>query len=439
MVRFKEYIAKLNYFFTLLFIFALSFKDSYIPTILVLWIGTWVFEGNLKKKFLSFPYSNKLFLALLFYFVLTVISIFRSKDIAYGWFHVQEKLSMIFFPIIIAGLNKKIRKNYKTLLFTFALGSFTAAIFILLYAFYSNLIIENGTWYIKYWVWQESINQSVWQLINLRVSTFSYSRLSILMHPAYFAMFLVFSIIILIYLYKQKFFTKRIYKIILLVAILFMVLMIYLLQSSAGLLVLGVLALISALYEIKKGYRKRFIFIAVFILAIGLTAILFSKAFQTRLSLLNKNIINQSKVSTLKDGNRPAIWYSSFQIIKENFWFGVGPANIYNKLIEKYKAYGFNEAAKERLNAHNQYLESFTGLGIFGFLALMYIIIGGFVYAYKHKHYLLFFLLLILSINFLFESMLSRINGILFMMLFYSMFVFMKLEDEHQQNTKIEQ
>ena len=54
--------------------------------------------------------------------------------------------------------------------------------------------------------------------------------------------------------------------------------------------------------------------------------------------------------------------------------------------------------------------------------------IYGFVIAYKKRQYLLFFLLLILSINFLFESMLNRMAGVLFMMFFYSLFVFMKIE-----------
>lgn len=118
--------------------------------------------------------------------------------------------------------------------------------------------------------------------------------------------------------------------------------------------------------------------------------------------------------------------FTAFEIIKENFWFGTSPANLTSELEKKYTEYGFIKAEKEHLNAHNQYLETFAGLGILGFLSLLYILSYGFVYAYKNKHYLLFFLLLILAINFMFESMLNRMAGVLFMMFFYSLFVFMK-------------
>ncbi len=151
---------------------------------------------------------------------------------------------------------------------------------------------------------------------------------------------------------------------------------------------------------------------------------------QTILKQTDSILKEPDKVELKKMDARFQTNFAAFQIIKENFWFGVGPANMYDELKKQYKKYGFEKAAEERLNAHNQYMETFAGLGIFGFLALMYILIGGFVYAYRNKHYLLFFLLLILSINFLFESMMNRMNGILFMMLFYSLFVFMKREDD---------
>ncbi len=83
------------------------------------------------------------------------------------------------------------------------------------------------------------------------------------------------------------------------------------------------------------------------------------------------------------------------------------------------------DAELEKLNSHNQYLETCAGLGIFGFVSLLYILIYGFIITYKKRHYLLFFLLVILSINFMFESMLNRMSGVLFMIFFYSLFVFM--------------
>jgi O-antigen ligase len=117
------------------------------------------------------------------------------------------------------------------------------------------------------------------------------------------------------------------------------------------------------------------------------------------------------------------------QVIKENFWFGTSPANLTDELIKKYKELGFEKAALDNLNSHNQYLETFAGLGIFGFLTLLFIMVYSFVLSIKKRNYLLFFFIIIVSINFIFESMLNRMAGILFMMFFISLLIFADIKE----------
>ena len=424
------YLHKLNYFFFLLFVFALPFKDNYLPTILVLWVFTWLLEGNLKQKFLAFQYKESLFIALAFYFLLYITALFQTGNLQEGIKYIQHNLSILFFPLIISGSNKLIKKNIKIILWVFVLGTLISSLYMIFHALYVNIHFENGVWAIKLSSWEGfSEKYTFFELINNRTNNFSYRYLSYYIHPSYFSMYVLFSIIILVNFLRIKLIRKKIYLTVVSIVILFFVLLIYLLQSKAGFIAFTVNSFFVIVFEIYRKKQKRYFFTGIIILSVGITFALLSIRMQTILEQTDSILKQPDKIELKKMDVRFQTNYAALQIIKENFWFGVGPANMYDELKKQFKKYGFEKAAEERLNAHNQYLETFAGLGIFGFLSLMYIIIGGFVYAYKHKHYLLFFLLLILSVNFLFESMLNRINGILFMMLFYSLFVFMKTND----------
>jgi len=132
MLLIKKYIkiisSDINYKFLLLFILWLPLKDDYLPIILALWIFTWLLEGNFKSRINLFPHKPA-YLGLLIYFLLTVFALFSSNDFEYGFFHVQEKLSMVFFPIFLAGASQKVKQNYKTILLVFILGNLIATIY----------------------------------------------------------------------------------------------------------------------------------------------------------------------------------------------------------------------------------------------------------------------------------------------------------------------
>ena len=417
---------------TLLLSFSFPLKDKFLLITVSLWVLFWLSEGNLKTKFIGFNYKNPLYIALSIYFILIVISSILTGSISDAWFQIQKKLSLVFFPIIFAGANKKIKSNTNLILLAFVIANLVVSVYLLTNTFFSNLIIENGHWHIKYWAWPKFKTYTFFELINNRMNVFSYGFLSKFIHPSYFSMYILFSIIILVYLLRTNFFNKPMYKYISIIVIFYFIGFIYLLQSRAVFFALALTIFFVFLFEILRKKQKRYFFTGIVILSIGIIIILSSTRMQKVIKQTSSLLKNPEKIELRKMDARFQTNYAAIQIIKENFWFGVGLPNIYDELEKQYEKSDFKTVAKERLNTHNQYLETFAGMGVFGFLALMYILIGGFIHAYKHKHYLLFFLLLILSINFLFESMLVRANGIVFMMFFYSMFVFMEPKTESQ-------
>lgn len=426
--RIKEYLpSKIHYFALLLFILWLPLNDGFLPAIMTFWIFTWLLEGNFKERTQQF--QNKTYYSgFLVYFVLTALSIIHTINIENGITEIQIKLSLAFFPIILSGSNKIIKNNSKTILIIFVIANIVASILCLGNAFIESVVTENNHTIFKFYIFDYKI-YSFWDLINTRNSHFSYIFLSIFKHPSYFSMFIIFSIIIIIYFFKKDYVKKLKWIIICVSILLFFVFIIYLLQSRASHITFGAVLVLIPLVELYKKKKKRFVFIStalfIFILTFFLTI---SKIKSNIVDVIQMNR-NMDNMELSESDSRIQIWYASIQVIKENFWFGTSPANLTLELSKKYNELGFTEAANEKLNCHNQYLETFAGLGIFGFLSLLFIMIYSFVISIKRQNYLLFFLMIILAINFMFESMMNRMAGILFMMFFISLLVFANIPE----------
>jgi len=422
-IKYKTKLSQINYLATLLFIFWLPLKDDFLPVTLAFWILTWLLEGNFKGRIKSFPFKL-LYLSMLVYFSLTVISLFYTRDLQVGFFQVQEKLSMVFFPIFLAGSNQKVKQNYKNLLYVFVVGNFVASLYCLANAFATSLVIENGSYSLHHYMDSYYVNYSFWEMVNLRYSHFSYTYLSIFKHPSYFSMYIIFSIIIIIYLIRIGHIKKIWARSLGIFCMLFFIFMLYLLQSRAGIISFAAVLIGIPIMEIKQKMKKKYFFPVLIIIVAFIYFIFSNSMIGKSVSGLKESFNNPKGFSLMKSDIRLQSWYTSIKVIEENFWFGTSPANLTQELTNKYNLYGFEVAKKEQLNAHNQYLETFAGLGVFGFLSLMFFLIYGVSISLKKNNYLLFFLLLIFSINFLFESMLNRMAGVLFLMFFVSLFVF---------------
>ena len=74
------------------------------------------------------------------------------------------------------------------------------------------------------------------------------------------------------------------------------------------------------------------------------------------------------------------------------------------------------------LNFHNQYIQSFSGLGIFGFLLTVAMVIANWVKSIKTKDFIFFFYTLLTTSIMLTESLFQRQRGIVFFILLYCIF-----------------
>ena len=110
--------------------------------------------------------------------------------------------------------------------------------------------------------------------------------------------------------------------------------------------------------------------------------------------------------------DRVEIWKASLGIIKSNLLTGVGTGDVKDILIAKYKEKNIEGALEYRLNAHNQYIQTFITLGLPGIITLLLMLILPMTLAYRGRYLLYFVFLLLFAINILTESMFETQAGV---------------------------
>jgi len=106
------------------------------------------------------------------------------------------------------------------------------------------------------------------------------------------------------------------------------------------------------------------------------------------------------------------MWTTSLDLFQESFIAGSGTGDYDDVLYNRNMAYGNTGVAKQRLNSHNQFLNTAVQLGSLGVIALILIFVSGFKIALQCKNHLYIFLLSAFIMNFLFESFLETQAGI---------------------------
>jgi O-antigen ligase len=115
---------------------------------------------------------------------------------------------------------------------------------------------------------------------------------------------------------------------------------------------------------------------------------------------------------------RVVIWESTLRIIHKNLLLGVGIGDVRNDLADEYNRIGEAKMAKDKLNAHNQFLEVVLENGLIGLIILISMFISMFYIAYSDKNILYAIFIFMMLLFFMFESILYRFAGVSFFSLF---------------------
>lgn len=411
-------------YLTLVLVFSMPLLENKLSGLIVIW----VIILSVKKIFsLDWHFDFNLQLVLLpLLYLLYITGILWSSNKDAGFFEIEKKASFLAFPIIIAGYNHYFKKNQLRILLFFIFGCFASSVICLSYAFYESITI--------------GIEGPVFNAIDPKYeswdfggSHFKFINLSLFLHPTYFSAYLLFALISCIEILKKALIVNLKLNISLYWFIPFSLIMIYLLSSKAMIIcTVAVIIGYTVLYLKNSCNPLKNISIIVFSGLVILTG------FQNPRFKAVCALIANPEIVTGDEGDgtivsRIHIWKSGIEIIGSNFILGVGPGDTNNELVNKYQVHHYKDPLYRHSNAHNQFLETFIDLGLIGFLVLITILIFSFYKSISTKNTLLCIFLFISSFNFLFESMLTVREGVVFFCFFYC---FLNITDIREQKKK---
>ena len=115
---------------------------------------------------------------------------------------------------------------------------------------------------------------------------------------------------------------------------------------------------------------------------------------------------------------------NGIEIIRRNFWFGVGTGDVKTEFDHQYEISDSQLGIKWRLRAHNQFVTFFITFGVIGFIWIIFSFIYAISYEKKRKEMLVLLFLLIAFLSMLNEDTLETHAGICFFSFFFSIFIF---------------
>ncbi len=380
-------------FFLLLFFTALFFGHKFI--VWTLYPLTLFFLYELFKDKFNVKKNYSLILLISFYLI-HIVSCFFSNNYIKALDDLKIKLSIIIFSIIFVIINKSFIYNTKKILNIFIFSSIISGLFLFINSVIYFLNVENMPYYTLF---------------------------STHIHPSYISLFFNFNLLISLYFIFKK--NNRITLLYLLLSITLSLFCIYFSDSKSG--YLGAIIII-LFFLISIAYKKSKLLTSAFILIILISFFFILKnnyRFNTALNSL-KNInhtFDKPEQVNSSSGMRLLAWNAGYKLIKQNLFFGVGIGDVKDNLILEYQKLNYKHLKKLKLNAHNQFIETWIGLGIIGFIILILVLVIPFINAVRSKNIILQGFLILIFINFLFESILNRFTGVIFFAFFYSILV----------------
>ncbi len=391
--KLKHLYLNFSFIFPLLIAFLLPFGINY-GIIIALWLISFFVFDDVKSGIRNM-FSNKWSYIFISFFVIHALGYFFSINKAEALSSIEIKLPFIFLPFLIFTSNFN-ELRLKKIVISFVSGCMILAFTCLFRATYLYYTMD--------------------------LNAFFYSEFTYFLHPSYFAMYFVFAQLIVMLYYKTWLSHLKYLKLKIGFISLVFIVCVFLASSKMG-IITAFLILPATLFVllINRGYKKLMIIFLIGLVAItGVAYKIFPLPFQRLQTAFTVSTSSQSIDLTATESTavRILIWNQAIDIIKDNFVFGTTPGDANDALYQSYQKNGLTGAIKKKLNAHNQFLQTFIGSGILGFILLFLLTFGAIIFGFLKRNYALVLFSSLIALNFLVESMLQAQAGFIFFVFF---------------------
>lgn len=348
---------------------------------------------NIKTTRLSFA-EKALLLVTATYLLWELVSMLWTYNTDRGLTVITRHLPLFAMPcLMVLGKIGGVIKRPGTILQIFCLGVLVSMVMCLILSYYDSLHEVNGEMVFDHRL-QGYRDRGTFDTISCGYSYFSYTQLSHFENPHYIATF-VNVVIMTAYanFYECKF--KLLPSILLSLLVVFCSVFLFMLCNRANYLIFIIMLVIVAVYEffVKK---HRIVGVVALVGMVSLSVVMFtsgrgndivSKVKSFVMNDINDEDADISKEEKMQKINGRAItWDSSTHLIAKHPVLGSGVGDTREALIGQYYIDGFIDTAYEGFNSHNQYLDTWIGVGIVGVLLLLCLlvlpVIAGFKYGY---------------------------------------------------------
>lgn len=395
-----------------------------VSILIILLIISVIFEKVLSKTFLLNKNVKELRYSSIFFFVL-IITLTYSENFSEGLKYIQKALPFLIIPLVFYFKKNLSRNTTRNFLYIFISANFLFILLLYKY-FFSTFFIACYSEMSLLPIHIKLEHLFKFPFYKLLWCSERTIEASFFVHKVYNSMHLLFSIVSTYFILKN-YKVSIVIKFILIVLSLIFALMIINMVSLVNLFLFSVFIFFILLIEIRKLKVFWKIVASVLILFFGIFVIsLFSLDFVNREInwSLNNTIDNSiaAEPNSSIDG-RILINSCTIQVIGNNPILGVGIGDVQKEQNNCYldKAViksEYEEFYERKLNAHNQYLTYYSAGGVILFIAFLFMLFNNIKQTVLAKNYFYLWLLFIVCVNLLFESMFMRMYGILFFCLF---------------------
>lgn len=335
-------------------------------------------------------------LTLPLFFIATVISGIFSLNSQEALTAIEVKLSFILLPFLFYCYSWPI-EIIRRCLIAFVSGNFIASVLL--------------------------IGRSVTYALNGQPEYFFYTNFSYFLHASYFAMYLCLSLVIITLYYPTWYTNQPALKKLTWVYVIVLAISVFLCASKMGIITFLILAPLLLFYRYQKALNLKSFIIAIMLFGSLFLFLpnVFPTSFERLKSIATLNSKQIDPKATESSAVRVLVWKQSLNLIAEKPLTGYGVGDANDALYKAYQKNGLTGALEHHLNTHNQYLQSFLGIGLFGLIGILLITFYGIFEGIKQRHYLFIAFSILLTLNFLVESMLQTAAGVLFTAAFYTL------------------